>query len=112
MQATGNPRLTAPEREDHRDQNQRPAVWVWLRHFHAGRWVDPDLQPGQPLPGSVRREHAPALGLAITQPPLPLRSFPISALVHSRNTADGAVLWALSVLQSVAENPEKAADLP
>jgi DNA-binding transcriptional LysR family regulator len=50
------------------------------------------------LPAAVARAHAPGLGLAVAEPPLPLRSFPIVALRHRRNETDGAVLWALSVL--------------
>ncbi|MGL4238809.1 LysR substrate-binding domain-containing protein [Tabrizicola sp.] len=50
------------------------------------------------LPDIVARAHAPAMGLAIADPPLPLRSFPVLALHHRRNETDGAVLWALAVL--------------
>jgi DNA-binding transcriptional LysR family regulator len=50
------------------------------------------------LPAQVARAHAPAFGLAVAEPPLPLRSFPVVALRHRRNETDGAILWALSVL--------------
>jgi DNA-binding transcriptional LysR family regulator len=54
------------------------------------------------LPAMVARAHAPGLGLAVAEPPLPLRSFPVVALRHRRNETDGALLWALSVLDRTA----------
>lgn len=50
------------------------------------------------LPDVVARAHAAAIGLAVADPPLPLRRFPVVALRHRRNEADGAILWALDVL--------------
>jgi DNA-binding transcriptional LysR family regulator len=52
------------------------------------------------LPDTLARRYAPPLGLMVADPPLPLRTFPVTALRHRRNEADGALLWALSVLAS------------
>ncbi len=54
------------------------------------------------LPERLARAHAPGMGLLLSDPPLTLRRFEISALRHRRNAADQRTLWALGLIRNVA----------
>jgi DNA-binding transcriptional LysR family regulator len=49
----------------------------------------------------LAQAYAGRFGLQLHQPPITLRSFPISAIWHRRNATDGAVTWFLQQLQIV-----------
>lgn len=54
------------------------------------------------LPDRLARRYGPALGLAVAEPPLALRSFEVSALRHRRNEADPRLLWLLDLVRAAA----------
>jgi DNA-binding transcriptional LysR family regulator len=45
------------------------------------------------LPARVARTLAPGFGLAIAEPPIPVRTFPVSVFWHRRNDTDPRTLW-------------------
>jgi DNA-binding transcriptional LysR family regulator len=45
------------------------------------------------LPARVARAFAPGFGLATAEPPIPVRSFPVSAFWHRRNDTDPRTAW-------------------
>jgi DNA-binding transcriptional LysR family regulator len=61
------------------------------------------------LPEGLVRQYAPAFGLISAAPPLPLRSFTVSALRHRRNDHDPRLLWLIMLCREVAAGLEGAA---
>jgi DNA-binding transcriptional LysR family regulator len=55
------------------------------------------------LPARLAQRHAPALGLAVTRPPLNLPSFAIAAVLHRRSARDPKLLWLLAQLGRALE---------
>lgn len=45
------------------------------------------------LPARVARAFAPGFGLVTAEPPIPVRSFPVSVFWHRRNETDPRLLW-------------------
>lgn len=45
------------------------------------------------LPARLTRSFAPGFGLVTAEPPIPVRSFPVSVFWHRRNDADPKTLW-------------------
>jgi DNA-binding transcriptional LysR family regulator len=50
------------------------------------------------LPARVARAFAPGFGLVIAEPPLSVRSFPVSVLWHRRNETDPRTVWVRQLL--------------
>ncbi len=55
------------------------------------------------LPADVARRYAPAFGLALAPPPLPLRRFAVSALRHRRNASDPRLAWVTDALRDIVK---------
>jgi DNA-binding transcriptional LysR family regulator len=61
------------------------------------------------LPARVARALAPGFGLATAEPPIPVRSFPVSVFWHRRNDTDPRTIWLGQQLQSIGPDiPEPA----
>jgi DNA-binding transcriptional LysR family regulator len=52
------------------------------------------------LPARVARAFAPGFGLATAEPPIPVRSFPVSVFWHRRNDTDPRTSWIRQQLRS------------
>jgi DNA-binding transcriptional LysR family regulator len=53
------------------------------------------------LPARVARAFAPGFGLATAEPPIPVRSFPVSVFWHRRNDTDPRTTWIRQQLRDV-----------
>jgi DNA-binding transcriptional LysR family regulator len=53
------------------------------------------------LPARVARAFAPGFGLATAEPPIPVRSFPVSVFWHRRNDTDPRTSWIRQQLRDV-----------
>lgn len=53
------------------------------------------------LPARVARTFAPGFGLATAEPPIPVRTFPVSAFWHRRNDTDPRILWIRQRLREI-----------
>jgi DNA-binding transcriptional LysR family regulator len=53
------------------------------------------------LPEQFARKFAPALGLAMAEPPVALRRFPVMSVIHKRNAMDGRLIWFNNILQDI-----------
>jgi DNA-binding transcriptional LysR family regulator len=53
------------------------------------------------LPERFARLYAPALGLAIAEPPLEIRPFTVSCVIHRRNELDGRLNWVRGQLAEI-----------
>jgi DNA-binding transcriptional LysR family regulator len=53
------------------------------------------------LPARVARAFAPGFGLATAEPPIPVRSFPVSVFWHRRNDTDPRTRWIRQQLREV-----------
>lgn len=53
------------------------------------------------LPARVARAFAPGFGLATAEPPIPVRTFPVSVFWHRRNNADPKTSWIRQQLRQV-----------
>jgi len=54
------------------------------------------------LPERLARRYAPRMGLVCAAPPMPLRSFAVSALIHRRNERDPRLGWVLDRVRDTA----------
>jgi DNA-binding transcriptional LysR family regulator len=53
------------------------------------------------LPARVARAFAPGFGLATAEPPIPVRSFPVSVFWHRRNDTDPRTTWIRQQLREI-----------
>ena len=53
------------------------------------------------IPARMARRFAGVMGLRVAEPPLPLRSFRVSAVRHARNERDGRLVWVLEGMRGV-----------
>jgi DNA-binding transcriptional LysR family regulator len=56
------------------------------------------------LPERIATRYAGPFGLAVVEPPLPLRRFTVSALIHRRNERDAALSWLIARLKGASES--------
>lgn len=60
------------------------------------------------LPNRLVVRHADQYGLSTSPPPIHIRPFTVSAILHERNAKNPMLEWVISVLKSAAENMETA----